>query len=94
MDSLYFLCMLVGIAWLAWWSALKPGAISWSPFDMLEEAADAAAGPAPAGQGWRARARPGPGAQAAGLPDTQPAGGAARPWRLRATPPAASRRGR
>jgi hypothetical protein len=97
MDSLYFVCMLIGIAWLAWWSVLKPDAIAWSPFGMLEDGADAAAGPAPAGQGWRARARPVGGAEPAepaDRPAAQPQGGAAQPWRLRGKPAAAFRRGR
>jgi hypothetical protein len=39
MDAIYFLCMLLGVAWLAVWSILAPEqqAKGWWPFDFLEE---------------------------------------------------------
>ena len=39
MDSLYFLAMLVGVAWLAVWSALpRPySGAGWWPFDMAQD---------------------------------------------------------
>jgi hypothetical protein len=37
MDGLYFLAMLGGIAWLAWWSV---GGAGWSPFAMREVPTD------------------------------------------------------
>ena len=36
MDGLYFLAMLGGMVWLAWWSA---GGSGWSPFAIREETA-------------------------------------------------------
>ena len=61
MSSLYFLAMLIGVAWLAVWSALprpwRGG--GWWPFDMreadegrpAEDASREGAGPAP----WQRR---------------------------------------
>ena len=45
MDSLYFLAMLAGIAWLAWWVAF-PDRAGWSPFAMREDS-DASPNPDP-----------------------------------------------
>lgn len=36
MDSLYFACMIVGIGWLAVWTALPDGLPFASPFDALK----------------------------------------------------------
>lgn len=43
MDALYFLAMLIGIAWLAVWSILPLSrrARMWSPFDMRTESENA-----------------------------------------------------
>jgi hypothetical protein len=56
MDGLYFLVMLVGIAWLAIWAARSesPGGEAWSPFDMAPDDAGQPAA-APLSEGWRAR---------------------------------------
>lgn len=69
MDGLYFLAMLGGVAWLAWWSV---GGTGWSPFAMREEpvgepdaapthqAADlrAVQSRSPLPQPWRLRQKP------------------------------------
>lgn len=56
-DTLYFLSMLGGIAWLTWWATAGEARPTPAPFDMREApppAPPAEAAEAPAG-GWRAR---------------------------------------
>ena len=59
LDTLYFLGMLAGIAWLAWWATAGENAATPAPFDMRDEAQPAAtANPWPPdlpGHGWRER---------------------------------------
>lgn len=106
MDSLYFVAMIVGIGWLAVWSALPAGLPFASPFDMLEAPAEAppaldhAPAPAPAvrpvqGGGWRQRTQPRRSEAAAAVaqqpvPERQPVSS----WRLRRDTAPPSRKGR
>jgi hypothetical protein len=57
LDTLYFLGMLAGIAWLAWWATAGEGAATPAPFDMREPPPPRT--PAHPGQprrsGWRQR---------------------------------------
>jgi len=67
LDTLYFLVMLAGIAWLAWWATAGASASWWSPFDMRE--------PPPTANPWRPDL-------AEGKPPQPPPPGALR-WRER-----------
>jgi hypothetical protein len=58
LDTLYFLSMLGGIAWLAWWATAGAASPRPAPFDMREpaRAAPPAAKPgAASAEGWRGR---------------------------------------
>lgn len=58
LDTLYFLSMLGGIAWLAWWATAGAASSRPAPFDMREPAKaepPVATGPAAVAQGWRGR---------------------------------------
>jgi hypothetical protein len=80
MDGLYYLAMLIGIAWLAIWSIAPEDlqARFWWPFDRIERDPSGAEKPPPAPpaprRGTRAPAR-----EARPGPARQP--GPARPWR-------------
>ena len=77
MDYLYFVAMLVGVAWLAVWSILpKPYSDEgWWPFDMVEDGASQGAAGTARAEGRRLGARGGRGAPPS--------------WRDRAPQPAA-----
>ncbi len=59
LDTLYFLAMLGGIAWLTWWATAGEARPTPAPFDMREAPAAPAATPAEGAEapasGWRAR---------------------------------------
>ncbi|WP_241749443.1 hypothetical protein [Teichococcus aerophilus] len=96
MDSLYFVAMLAGITWLAWWSSVSAVGEKWSPFEMLQDAADDTGDSSTATgdryqrgsvRSWRDKADP-----VADVQHPVPKRHAAASWRVRGKPPAASRR--
>lgn len=105
MNGAYFVCMLVGISWLAVWSVRRePGRRNWlgSLFDMQGDADEARAGTRPRlgrrgakGPGsWRERGRAGAPAEHADLHHALPLHGATQPRRIRREQASASRRRR
>ncbi len=93
MSGLFFLAALIGVVWLAAWSALPAGRIGWSPFDMAGDGAEEEGGGEPDSARTRRTFPAAPprsarhGAQQAGASvavprQTRPRrGGSARPWR-------------
>lgn len=56
LDTIYFLGMLAGVAWLAWWATAGEGTATPAPFDMREETSRPPAAPAARpSHGWRER---------------------------------------
>ena len=103
MQGLYFLVMLIGVGWLCAWTVLPPERArrGWWPFDMRDDAGDAAFAPVPATprRGWRGEAagRGIGGPEAAPPADLQhalPQPRSAQSWRVRGKPAAAPRRRR
>lgn len=104
MQSLYYLAMLIGVAWLAVWSILPPErrGIGWWPFDMRDHPGRDLSGGEADAAGRRndrsARPQPGPApgsgaaAPAADVQHPLPERGAAQSWRSRRDQAEASRR--
>ena len=105
MNGAYFVCMLIGISWLAVWSVRRePGRRNWlgSLFDMAGDPDEARAGTQPRwarrgakGPGsWRERGRAGAHAEPSDHQQALPQRGATQPRRVRREQASASRRRR